>query len=253
MTLLGAGLALLVGFVLGLLGGGGSVLTVPILIYALHVPVKLAIATSLFVVGLVAFIGFITHVRQGNVALKVALAFTPSAVIASYAAARISKYVPPHVQLVLFALVGLAGSVMMLRGTFRKSPQADEVPYEFEGSRRAIALLALGGIGVGILTGLIGVGGGFLIVPALVIIERLPMRLAIGTSLLVISLNAMAGFAGYVGTVPIDWPLVAWFTGVAAVGSIIGTLLNKRVPQRHLRQVFGVLLIGVSLYVLYRR
>jgi uncharacterized membrane protein YfcA len=253
MTLLGAGLALLVGFVLGLLGGGGSVLTVPILIYALHVPVKLAIATSLFVVGMVAFIGFVTHVRQRTVAVKVAMAFAPFAVIASYGAARISKHVPPHVQLVLFALVGLAGSVMMLRGTFRKSPEADAAPYEFESSRRAITLLALGGIGVGLLTGLIGVGGGFLIVPALVIIEKLPMRLAVGTSLLVISMNAMAGFAGYVGTVPIDWTLVAWFTGIAAVGSIIGTLLNKRVPQRRLRQVFGVLLIGVSLYVLYRR
>lgn len=253
MTAIGGILALAVGFVLGLLGGGGSVLTVPILIYALHVPVKLAIATSLFVVGMVAFIGFITHVKQGNVAVKVAMAFAPFAVITSYAAARISKHVPPHVQLVLFALVGLAGSVMMLRGTFRKSAVTDAAPYEFEGSRRAIALLALGGIGVGLLTGLIGVGGGFLIVPALVIIEKLPMRLAVGTSLLVISMNAMAGFAGYAGTVPIDWKLVAWFTSVAAVGSIIGTLLNKRVPQRRLKQVFGVLLIGVSLYVLYRR
>jgi uncharacterized membrane protein YfcA len=86
-----------------------------------------------------------------------------------------------------------------------------------------------------------------------VIVEKLPMRLAVGTSLLVIAMNAISGFAGYAGTVPIDWNLVAWFTGTAALGSIVGTIVSKRVPQQHLRQVFGVLLIGVSLYVLYRR
>ncbi|MDO8500261.1 MAG: sulfite exporter TauE/SafE family protein [Gemmatimonadaceae bacterium] len=253
MTALGAGLALLVGFVLGLLGGGGSVLTVPILIYGLHVPVKPAIATSLCVVGLVAFIGFLSHVRQRTVVSKVAMVFGPFAVIAAYAGARLAKHVPGEAQLVLFAVVGLAGSVMMLRGTFRKSATPEIVDYEFSGDRRTYVLLALQGIGVGLLTGLIGVGGGFLIVPALVLVAKLPMRLAIGTSLLVIAMNALSGFLGYAGTVPVDWSLVAWFTAVAAVGSMTGTLLSKRVPQRRLRQVFGVLLIGVSLYVLYRR
>jgi uncharacterized membrane protein YfcA len=141
----------------------------------------------------------------------------------------------------------------MFRGTFRKSKQTDTVSYEFTPDARKVAILALQGIAVGLLTGLIGVGGGFLIVPALVLFQKLPMRLAVGTSLLVIAMNALSGFAGYAGTVPIDWDLVIWFTGTAAVGSIIGTLLSKRVPQQRLRQVFGVLLIGVSLYVLYRR
>ena len=253
MTALGAALALLVGFVLGLLGGGGSVLTVPILIYALHVPVKPAIATGLCVVGLVAFIGFLSHVRQRTVAVRVALIFGPFAVATSYGAARIAKHIPPHVQLVLFALVGLAGSVMMFRGTFRKSSKTDVVAYEFTPDARNVTMLALQGVGVGLLTGLIGVGGGFLIVPALVLFQKLPMRLAVGTSLLVIAMNALSGFAGYAGTVPIDWNLVMWFAGTAAIGSIIGTLVSKRVPQQHLRQVFGVLLIAVSLYVLYRR
>src|SRR6476469_4203096 len=120
MTPLGAGLALLVGFVLGLLGGGRTVLTVPILIYALHVPVKPAIATSLCVVGLVAFIGFLSHLRQKTVATRVAFAFGPPAVVAAYAGAKIAKHVPPEAQLILFAVVGLAGSVLMLRGTFAK-------------------------------------------------------------------------------------------------------------------------------------
>ena len=253
MTLLGAGLALLVGFVLGLLGGGGSVLTVPILIYALHVPVKPAIATSLCVVGLVAFIGFLSHLRQGTVATKVALIFGPSAVVAAYAGARIAKHIPPDVQLVLFALVGLAGSVMMFKGTMRRSVAEPPADYEFSGNRRTVALLAIEGVGVGLLTGLIGVGGGFLIVPALVFVAKLPMRLAIGTSLLVITMNALSGFAGYAGIVPIDWHLVGWFTVVAGIGSVIGTLLSRRLPQQRLKQVFGVLLIGVSLYVLYRR
>lgn len=253
MTALGAGLALLVGFVLGLLGGGGSVLTVPILIYALHVPVKPAIATSLCVVGLVAFIGFLSHARQRTVATKVALIFGPFAVVAAYAGARIARYIPGEIQLIAFALIGLAGSVMMFRGTFRKSSAPQSAPYELDVNRRTVTLLALQGIGVGLLTGLIGVGGGFLIVPALVLIEKLPMRRAVGTSLLVIAMNALSGFLGYAGTVPIDWQLVGWFTGIAAAGSIIGTVISKRVPQQRLRQVFGVLLIGVSLYVLYRR
>lgn len=253
MTALGAGLALLVGFVLGLLGGGGSVLTVPILIYALHIPVKTAIATSLCVVGLVAFIGFLSHLRQKTVATRVAFAFGPPAVIAAYAGAKIAKHIPPTAQLILFAVVGLAGSVLMLRGTFRKSTSTDSDKYDFSADRRTLTLLGLQGLGVGLLTGLIGVGGGFLIVPALVLVAKLPMRLAIGTSLLVITMNALSGFAGNIGTVPIDWTLIAWFSAVAAVGSVIGSALSKRVPQRQLKQVFGVLLVGVSLYVLYRR
>jgi uncharacterized membrane protein YfcA len=252
MTVFGAGLALLVGFVLGLLGGGGSVLTVPILIYALHIPVKQAIATSLCVVGLVAFIGFLSHLKQGTVRVRVALAFGPAAVVAAYIGAKIAKHLPPTVQLIMFAIVGLVGSVLMLRGTFRKA-QLAETEHEFHPDGRTLLLLALEGLGVGLLTGLIGVGGGFLIVPALVVVAGLPMRLAIGTSLLVIAMNALSGFAGNIGTVPIDWNLIAWFTSVAAVGSIIGSILSGRVPQRHLKQVFGVLLIGVSLYVLYRR
>jgi uncharacterized membrane protein YfcA len=202
---------------------------------------------------MVAFIGFLSHVRQRTVAVKVALIFGPFAVTTSYFAARVAKHIPPHVQLVMFALVGLLGSVMMFRGTFRKRPATEARAYEFTPDTRTVVLLALQGIGVGLLTGLIGVGGGFLIVPALVIVEKLPMRLAVGTSLLVIAMNAISGFAGYAGTVPIDWNLVAWFTGTAALGSIVGTIVSKRVPQQHLRQVFGVLLIGVSLYVLYRR
>jgi len=253
MTLLGGALALLVGFVLGLLGGGGSVLTVPILIYALHVPVKPAIAMSLVVVGLVAFIGFLGHARQRTVSKRVALIFGPPAVAAAYAGARIARHVPPHVQLVLFALFGLTGSALMFRAAMKMSGKPDAAPFEFRADTRTVVLLALEGIGVGLITGLIGVGGGFLIVPALVFVARLPMRLAIGTSLLVITLNALSGFAGYVGTVPIDWHLVTWFTTIAAVGSIVGTLISKQVPQKRLKEVFGVLLIGVSLYVLYRR
>src|SRR5678815_5121021 len=242
MTLLGGTLAFVVGFVLGLLGGGGSVLTVPILIYALHVPVKPAIAMSLVVVGLVAFIGFLGHARQRTVSTRVALIFGPPAVAAAYAGARIARHVPPHVQLVVFALFGLTGSALMFPAAMKMSGKPDTAPYEFRADTRTVVLLALEGIGVG-----------FLIVPALVFVARLPMRLAIGTSLLVITLNALSGFAGYVGTVPIDWHLVTWFTSIAAVGSIAGTLISKQVPQKRLKEVFGVLLIGVSLYVLYRR
>jgi uncharacterized membrane protein YfcA len=252
VTVLAGALAFVVGFVLGLLGGGGSVLTVPIFIYALHLPVKPAIAMSLCVVGIVAAIGFISHWRQKTVEPKVALIFGPFAVIAAFVGARIAHHISPTAQLVTFAIVGLAGSFLMLRGGFRPAGARDE-SYHFHYDRRMLILLALQGIGVGLLTGIIGVGGGFLIVPALVLVAGLPMRLAIGTSLLVITMNALSGFAGYLGNVDIDWNLVAWFTVVAAVGSIVGTIISKRVPQRRLRQVFGYMMIGVSLYVLYRR
>jgi uncharacterized membrane protein YfcA len=191
--------------------------------------------------------------REHNVAPKVAFVFGPFAVAAAFVGARVAKHIPSAVQLVVFAIVGLAGSWLMLRGGSRRSTQAAETKFEFTADARTITLLALEGIGVGFLTGIIGIGGGFLIVPALVLIARLPMRLAIGTSLLVITMNGLSGFAGYVGRIPIDWTLVVWFTVVAAIGSIIGTLLSKRVPQQRLRQAFGFLLIAVSLYVLYRR
>ncbi|MDP9179308.1 MAG: sulfite exporter TauE/SafE family protein, partial [Gemmatimonadota bacterium] len=154
--------------------------------------------------------------------------------------------------LILFALIGLVGSVLMLRGGLKRG-WAEALPYELNTDARTVTFLALEGLGVGFLTGLIGIGGGFLIVPALVLVAKLPMRLAIGTSLLVIMMNALSGFAGYLGHAAIDWRLVAWFTSVAAVGSVIGTLLSKRVPQEGLRQVFGYLLMAVSIYVLYRR
>lgn len=253
MTVLGAALATVVGFVLGLLGGGGSVLTVPILIYALHIPVKPAIAMSLCVVGLVAFIGFLSHARQGTVATRVALVFGPFAVASAYIGARIARHIPEDVQLVMFALFGLVGSAMMFRGAMQMKSTPEPAEYEFHVDSKNLPRIAIDATGIGLLTGLIGVGGGFLIVPALVFVTKLPMRLAIGTSLLVITMNALAGFAGYVGHVPVDWHLVGWFTALAAIGSIIGTLVSKRVPQRRLKEVFGVLLIGVSLYVLYRR
>lgn len=227
-------------------------LTVPILIYVLHVPVKEAIAMSLGVVGLVALIGFLSHLKQRTVAPRVAFVFGPFAVVAAFAGARLAKHIPSKIQLIVFAIVGLAGSVLMLRGGFKRE-SATAVAYEFHPDKRTLVLLALQGLFVGFLTGIIGVGGGFLIVPALVLIAGLPMRIAIGTSLLVITMNALAGFAGYIGHIPIDWNLVAWFTAVAALGSIIGTYFSKRVPQQRLRQVFGYLLIAVSIYVLYRR
>lgn len=250
MTALGAALAIIVGFVLGLLGGGGGVLTVPILVYGLHLPVKAAVPTSLCVVGLVAVIGFLSHLRHGNVALRVAAVFAPFAVVAAFAGARIAKYVPSDVQLIVFAIVGLVASFFMIRGRRVTTPTG---AYRFDAKPRTIALLGLQATGVGLLTGIIGIGGGFLIVPALVLVAKVPMRLAVGTSLLVITMNALGGFAGYIGHAPIDWRIIAWFTAFAVVGTVAGTFASTRVPQQRLRQVFGVLLFGVSLFVLYKR
>jgi uncharacterized membrane protein YfcA len=250
MTAIGAALAIIVGFVLGLLGGGGGVLTVPILVYGLHLPVKAAVPTSLCVVGLVAVIGFLSHLRQGNVAPRVAAVFAPFAVASAFAGARIARYIPSEVQLIVFAIVGLVASFFMIRGRRVTTPAG---AYRFDATPRTIALLGLQASGVGLLTGIIGIGGGFLIVPALVLVAKVPMRLAVGTSLLVITMNALGGFAGYVGHAPIDWRVIVWFTAFAIVGTLAGTVASARVPQQRLRQVFGILLVGVSLYTLYKR
>jgi uncharacterized membrane protein YfcA len=243
MLALGLLLAATIGLALGLLGGGGSILTVPALVYVLGIDAKPAIAMSLAIVGVTSLIGAALHRRLGNVRLDVAAAFGLVAMLGAYAGATFAASLSGATQLALLAIVMLAAAVSMLRSAHVESPA---------GASPRLAVLMPVGFGVGVLTGLVGIGGGFLIVPSLVLLARLPMRQAVGTSLLVIAMNSAAGLAGYLGAVPLDWAFLATFTAVAAVGAVAGTALGVRVPQPALKRGFAVFLLVVGGFVLYR-
>ncbi len=251
MTILGLALALLVGVSLGLLGGGGSVLTVPIFVYVIGFEAKPAIAMSLAVVSVTSAVGALGHWREGNVSWRTAASFAPFAMAGTYGGARLSELFSGGAQLTLFALVMLAAAGFMLRG--RRAPEAAGGATTRAGSSGStrFALVAALGAAVGVLTGLVGVGGGFLIVPALVLLARTPMKLAVGTSLLVIALNAASGFWGYLGLVDVRWGFMAGFAAIAMVGILVGTRLVRHVPADRLRQGFGVFLIAMGLLILY--
>ena len=247
--LLGAVLGFAVGVVLGLLGGGGSILAVPIFLYVFRVPQDPAIAMSLGVVGMSAFVGFLGHWRQGTVNLRVGAPFGVVAMVAAFFTARVEDLVPDPVQLSLFAVFAFTAAIVMLVDSLRTMPRESSAPRRIP---HFTPLLALEASGVGALTALIGAGGGFVIVPALVYLAGVPVKEAVGSSLLIITLNALSGFAGYIGREPIDWPLMGSFTGVAAVGAILGTRLNRHVSQVRIKQGFALLILVLGGYLVLR-
>ncbi len=250
MTVLGLGLALFVGLSLGLLGGGGSVLTVPIFVYVMGFEAKQAIAMSLIVVGAASLVGAARHWRAGRVDLGVAVSFGLVAMAASFAGARVAKFVSGSTQLLLLALVMCCAAISMARSPRSNAPDPDAGGFDGPaGPPSALRLMPVA-IGVGILTGLVGVGGGFLIVPALVLLGRVPIKLAIGTSLLVIAMNCMAGIVGYLGHVTMPWDVVGLFTVVAIGGLFAGSHLVGIVSPASLRRGFAVLLMCVGTFVL---
>ena len=254
MHALGLALAALIGLSLGLLGGGGSILTVPIFVYVLGFGAKEAIAMSLAVVGAVSLFGAVGHWRAGNVKLRVALLFGSVAMIGTYAGARLAVFFSGAAQLALFAVVMLVAAFFM----FREDEQEVLVPEARPERLPPFAppmrwrWILLEGLAVGVLTGLVGVGGGFLIVPALVLLGKVPMKQAVGTSLLVITMKSAAGFLGYLGQVEIFWGFVAAFTGVAIGGILLGTWLVRFVPHHALQRAFAVFLLVIGGFILYQ-
>ncbi|GAC1516474.1 MAG: sulfite exporter TauE/SafE family protein [Gemmatimonadaceae bacterium] len=243
-------LAALIGLSLGLMGGGGSILTVPIFVYVLGFDPKRSIAMSLPVVGATSLIGAIGHWRAGNVNLKTATLFGVVAMAGAYVGARLAFLLTGAMQLALLAIVMLAAAVSMLRSA-RRDQSAGERHIGGEGPI-SIALLVPVAIGVGLLTGLVGIGGGFLVVPALVLLGRVPMKQAVGTSLLVIAMNSVSGFAGYLGRIDVPWDFMASFTAVAVAGILAGTYLVRFVSQAVLKRAFAVFLLLMGAFVLYK-
>jgi len=248
VDLLGYGLAAVMGVVLGTLGGGGSILTVPILVYVLGYDPKQAIGMSLAVVGVTSAVGAIGHRHAGNVRLRRAAIFAASGVAGTLAGARLATLVSGPVQLTLFAIVMLLAAGFMLRGSREPAGGADAAALP----RRSFLLTGVDGLAIGVLTGLVGVGGGFLIVPALVVLGRLPMHQAVGTSLAVIAINALTGFIGYLDQIAVDWGFMLGFTACAVAGILAGSRLAGRIPARTLRRAFAVFLLLMGSFMLYR-
>lgn len=249
-------LALLIGLSLGLIGGGGSILAVPILVYVLGLNAKTAIAMSLAIVGMVSLIGVIPHWRRGNVNLKTALSFAPPAMVGALLGSRLAAlpFVTDTLQLICFAVMMLIASYFMIRKPQTSlSNQVDLArPQKHQSSYPWLAII-LEGLGVGILTGFVGVGGGFMIIPALVLLGGIPMKEAIGTSLLIISFNSATGFLGYLNQVNINWNLTLTFTTVAILGVILGTYFSSKIQGTKLQKAFGYFLIVIAVFILIKR
>jgi len=247
--LTGLTLAAGIGLTLGLMGGGGSILTVPVFVYVLGFPAKTAIAMSLPMVGVTSLVGAFAHWRADRVHLRTAGIFGVFAMAGSYAGARLAVFIPGALQLLLLAATMLAAAMLMLR------PMTLSVPNTSVGSgggQSALGRMLPAAFAVGLLTGIVGIGGGFLIVPALVLLARAPIKQAVGTSLLVIAMNAAAGSLGYLGTLIIPWGFLVVFTAVAVAGILVGTSLVRFVPADALKRSFAVFLLLVGGFVLYQ-
>ena len=257
LLVIGYLLAICIGISLGLLGGGGSVLALPVLVYVMKVDPKAAIAMTLVIVGTVSLLGSIPHARRGNINFRIVGIFGGATMVGAYLGARIAMlpFVSSAFQMLLFGgSMLLAAGLMIYRAAIAKpaneTDELDEIQYIKPACKYCWLWLMTEGIGVGILTGLVGVGGGFAIIPALVLLGKIPMKQAIGSSLLIIACNSVAGLMGYFGHVAIDWHLTVSFTFLAGCGTVIGAYLTQKVSAQQLQKGFGYFLLAIALFVL---
>ena len=252
--------ALLMGITLGLIGGGGSILTVPILVYLFTIEPVLATAYSLFIVGLSSLIGSVSHMRLGNIHWRTAIVFGVPSILTVYATRAFlvpalpdplftfgETAIPKALGiLIFFALIMLAASYSMIRKAKKEDTKSAEGPVEFN-----YPLILTEGILVGTITGIVGAGGGFLIIPALVVLAKLPMKQAVGTSLVIIAAKSLIGFTGDLRTSEtMDWSFLMLFSGLAIVGIIVGSLLSKRIPNEKLKPAFGWFVLVMGFYII---
>ncbi|HTK06202.1 MAG TPA: sulfite exporter TauE/SafE family protein [Ktedonobacteraceae bacterium] len=233
-------LGALIGLALGALGGGGSILTIPILVYILNMNTHTAVTASLVIVGLNALFGMVFHYRAGHVQVKQSLFFGVYGLVASYIGARLSSILPGPILLVLFGIVMLVIALTMLRP--KRQIQ--------KGKRQWWWMTLLGGAGVGFLTGFLGVGGGFLIVPALVFFLGMTMQDAVGSSLLVIAINSTSGLLGHLNSGPLPWREIIIFSVAGVAGLFAGTSITKKIPAQRLSQRFAVFVLVLAVVVL---
>jgi hypothetical protein len=251
--------ALLIGIVLGLIGGGGSILTVPILVYLLYINPVTATAYSLFVVGTTALVGAIKNLKKGLIDVKTALVFSIPAFIAVYLT---RKFLVPAIPdtlfnvgefvvtkniaiMIFFALIMLIAAITMIRDKKKPAAENQDVVFNYP-------LILIEGAVVGVLTGIVGAGGGFLIIPALVLFAKLPMKKAVATSLLIIAIKSLIGFIGDVQNLDIDWTFLLIFSSLSVAGIFIGIWLNNFIDGKKLKKGFGWFVLVMGVYIILR-
>jgi len=245
MHILAAGaLVFTAGIIFGIFGAGGSILLVPILIYVLHLPVKMSLGMALLMLFLTGGTATLTHARARNVSWRIGLRWAAFGMIGAYLGGRLAEHVPESVLLTLFAIVVVLASFMMIR---RRGPEKERVPVTSVEMKKVVLV----GTSLGFFTGMLGIGGGFLLVPAMVLVCELDVKLAIGTALLVTGLNALAGFLGFAAHEHFPPGLTATVSVLAAAGGFIGERLARPLPSHRMRPAFGVflLLIGAAMAV----
>lgn len=261
MEIIGYIASLVIGISLGLIGGGGSILTVPVLVYLFRVQPVVATAYSLFIVGSTSFIGSFPKYKGGEINLKTAIIFGIPSIAAVFATrAFIVPAIPDYLfsigdyevtksllMMLLFAVLMVFASISMIRTKSKKQAEDKVVEQKFN-----YPLILVEGIVVGILTGLVGAGGGFLIIPALVLLSKLPMKQAVGTSLLIIAAKSLIGFTGDPGKETMDWTLLLSVTGLAIVGIFIGNKLSKKLSSEGLKKGFGWFVLVMGLYIILK-
>lgn len=231
---------LLIGLLLGLTGGGGSILTVPLLVYVVRLDAKVAIATSLLIVGVASLAALVQHSRAGQVRWRTGLIFGLAGMAGAYSGGRLAQFIADAVLLLMFAAVMIGSGLAMLR---RRRPVAPDTPVR---QPRGLFSIVSDGFIVGIVTGLVGAGGGFLVVPALALLGGLPMHAAVGTSLLVIAMKCVAGLAGYAAHVPIDTTSATIVSACAIGGTLLGSRICHAVPATLLQRGFGIFVLCVA-------
>ncbi|MBT1699797.1 sulfite exporter TauE/SafE family protein [Fulvivirgaceae bacterium PWU4] len=257
MEILGYIASVCIGLILGLLGGGGSILSIPILVYLFHVDAITASAYSLFIVGITSFVGAIPKYKEHLVNVRTGLAFGIPSIISIFSTRRwIVPAIPDVIWqtesfvftkrilvLGIFALLMILASFSMIRG--RKELASDDQGFR-------TFLVVVEGIVIGFLTGLVGAGGGFLIIPALVFLTGLPFKTAVGTSLFIIAINSLMGFLGDVLNYTMDWPFLFSITLLAVTGILVGNRLQKKISSMKLRKAFGWLTLLMGSWILLR-
>ena len=250
--------ALVIGTVLGLTGGGGSILTVPVLVYLLSVNPVTATAYSLFIVGSTALVGAIRNAQKGMIEYKVGIVFAIPAFISVFLTRKVIVPSIPEViftldsfiltkdmvVMIFFAVIMLAAAISMIRER-KEVVLKKDVPFNYP-------LIIIEGLVVGVLTGLVGAGGGFLIIPALVLFANLPMKKAVATSLMIIAIKSLIGFLGDIGNIEIAWGFLLTFAGLSMIGIVLGIYLNNFIEGKKLKKGFGWFVLAMAVYILLK-
>lgn len=275
MEILGYIGAVLMGLSLGLIGGGGSILTVPILVYLFQVDAVLATAYSLFIVGLTSLVGSFSHIKLGNIHWRTAIVFgIPSIISVFLTRSFLVPMIPDPIMtfgqnasggaafvltksvglLLLFAVIMVMAAYSMIKPSKKaNADQSKVVESDDQQPKFNYPLILSEGAIVGLVTGLVGAGGGFLIIPALVLLAKLPMKQAVGTSLMIIAAKSLIGFVGDMrGNEVIDWSFLAVFSSIAVVGILIGSWLSKRIPGEKLKPAFGWFVLVMGTYIIIK-